>query len=95
MTRSVQRCDRNGGQDANFESFLMLTKCISDARLYYGCCPVSFRLLPGFTPGIVRFRSGCCPISFRKSSGLTPTFERCCDKHEALLKPFCALLNQT
>ena len=55
-----------------------------------GCLP---RLL-GFIPGIARFRSGCCPVSFRESSGLTPIFEHCCGKHEALLKPFCALLNR-
>ena len=58
------------------------------ARLHSGCCPVSFRLLPGFIPGIARFRSGCCPVSFRESSGLTPIFKHCCGKHEALLKPF-------
>ena len=47
-----------------------------------------FRLLPGFVPV-------AAPVSFRESPGLLPIFKHCCGKHEALLKPFCALLNQT
>ena len=42
----------------NSELLRANTEPIPDAaRLHYGCCPVSFRLLPGFIPGIARFDS--------------------------------------
>ena len=46
------------------------------ARLHSGCCPVSFRLLPGFVPVAARFHSGNRPVSFRLLPGFIPGIAR-------------------
>ena len=77
---SKRRETESGTQPRDQNDPSIASKLEPNMKLLFAHYLASFRLLPGFIPGIARFHSD---------------LQSLLRQHEALLKPFCALLNQT